>query len=99
VETKPEETRICEPVPTAPVKKAHQVVITASDTVWLQIRFEDGKIEEVLLRSGDSKRWEFDGTAVLKIGNAGGVSLKFDGKDLGIPGNAGQVLNLTFPQS
>jgi cytoskeleton protein RodZ len=97
-ETKTEEIKTSEPVPAAQDKKAHQVVITASDTVWLQIRFEDGKTEEVLLRSGDSKRWEFDGTAVLKIGNAGGVSLKFDGKDLGVPGNAGQVLNLTFPQ-
>ena len=98
VETKPEEMKISEPAPAAPDKKAHQVVITASDTVWLQIRFEDGKTDEVLLRAGDSKHWEFDDTAVLKIGNAGGVSLKFDGKDLGVPGNAGQVLNLTFPQ-
>lgn len=99
VQTQPEEIKTSEPMPAAPVKKAHQFVITASDTVWLQIRFEDGKIDEVLLRAGDSKRWEFDGTAALKIGNAGGVSLKFDGKDLGTPGNAGQVLNLTFPQS
>ena len=99
VETKTEELKASEPLPTAPAKKAHHVVITASDTVWLQIRFEDGKIDEVLLRSGGSKRWEFDGTAMLKIGNAGGVSLKFDGKDLGTPGNTGQVLNLTFPQS
>jgi cytoskeleton protein RodZ len=99
VETKPEEIKTSEPVPAAPDKKAHQVVVTASDAVWLQISFEDGKTEEVLLRSGDSKRWEYDGTAVLKIGNAGGVSLKFDGKDLGIPGQTGQVLNLTFPQS
>ncbi|RPI33614.1 MAG: DUF4115 domain-containing protein [Nitrospiraceae bacterium] len=99
VETKPEEIKTSEPVPAAPDKKAHQVVVTASDAVWLQISFEDGKTEEVLLRSGDSKRWEYDGTAVLKIGNAGGVSLKVDGKDLGIPGQTGQVLNLTFPQS
>jgi len=96
-ETKPEETRISEPTPAAPEKKAHQVVITASDTAWLQIRFEDGDIDEVLLRSGESKRWEFEGSAALKIGNAGGVALRFDGKDLGTPGDPGQVLNLTFP--
>jgi cytoskeleton protein RodZ len=98
VETKTGESKLSEAVPAASDKKAHQIVITASDTVWLQIRFEDGKTEEVLFRSGDSKRWEFDGTAVLRIGNAGGVSLKFDGKDLGTPGNTGEVLNLTFPQ-
>ena len=44
-----------------------------------------------------SKDWSFAGSAVLKIGNAGGIALKFDGKDLGVPGKPGQVLNLKFP--
>ena len=78
-------------------KKEHHLIIAASDTVWVQIRYENGKVEEALLRSGMSKDWSFPGSAVLKIGNAGGIALKFDGKDLGVPGNPGQVLNLNFP--
>ena len=96
-DSNPEENKMNESVPAAVDKNGHQLEITAFDTVWVQIRYENGKVEEVLLRSGDSKDWRFADTAVLKIGNAGGVALKFDGKDLGVPGKPGQVLNLNFP--
>ena len=88
-----------ESAPAVAVKGEHQLGITASDTVWLRIRFENGKQEEMLLKSGKSKSWKFGGPAVLKIGNAGGITLKFDGKDLGVPGDPGKVLDLTLPQS
>ena len=78
-------------------KKEHRLILIASDTVWVQIRYENGTVEEALLRPGISKDWSFSDKAVLKIGNAGGIALKFDGKDLGVPGNPGQVLNLNFP--
>jgi cytoskeletal protein RodZ len=78
-------------------KKEHRLVIMASDTVWVQIRYENGKLEEALLRSGMLKDWSFSDTAVLKVGNAGGITLEFDGNDLGVPGKPGQVLNLNFP--
>ena len=78
-------------------KKEHLLTITANDTVWLQIRYGDGKVEEALLKSGMSKDWSFSDTASLKVGNAGGISLNFDGNDLGVPGKSGQVLNLNFP--
>lgn len=78
-------------------KKEHRLVINASDTVWLQIRYEDGKFEEALLKSGMSKDWSFPDTAMLKVGNAGGITLNFDGNDLGVPGKTGQVLTLNFP--
>ena len=83
----------------AAVRREHQLEITASDTVWMRIAFENGKSEELLLKAGTSKSWTFGGTAVLKIGNAGGAALKFDGKDLGVPGDPGQVLDLTLPRS
>ena len=76
----------------------HELRITTSDTVWVQISFQDGKVEEKLLGSGISMTWKYTGSAKLKIGNAGGVALKFNGKDFGVPGSAGQVVNLTFPQ-
>jgi len=85
------------PVPVAQIE--HRLEITSMDTAWLRISYENGKSQEALLRAGDLKRWEFRGAATLRIGNAGGVTLKFDGKDLGVPGNPGQALTLTFPPS
>ena len=87
-----------EPLPAAPVMGGHQLEVTASDTVWMRITFENGKSEELLLEAGTSKSWTFGGTAVLKIGNAGGIALKFDGKDLGVQGDRDQVLDLTLPR-
>lgn len=98
-ERNPKESRMNESEPVAAARSEHQLEITASDTVWIRIRFEDGKQEEMILRSGALKNWKFGGPAVLKIGNAGGITLKFDGKDLGVPGDPGKVLDLTLPQS
>lgn len=92
-----QEAKLNEAVPAVVEKSGHLLDIKALETVWLQVRFADGKVEEMILRSGAYKHWEFNGSVMLKIGNAGGLTLKFDGKDLGIPGKSGQVLNLNFP--
>lgn len=86
-----------ESFPIVAEKTEHELVVTARDAVWLQCKFSDGKVEEMLLSSGVSKNWDFNGTVLLKIGNAGGVSLRFDGKDLGTPGKPGQVVSMMFP--
>lgn len=85
--------------PVSADRQEHSLEIIARETSWVRIEFENKRHEEALLRSGMSKDWRFAGPVVLKLGNAGGVSLRFDGKDLGVPGNSGQVLNLNFPPS
>jgi cytoskeleton protein RodZ len=82
-----------------PKTKEHSLEITAEETTWLSIKFSNGKADEALLRPGDSKTWTFTGTAMLKIGNAGGISIKFDGEDLGTPGDPGEVKTLTLPEN
>jgi cytoskeleton protein RodZ len=98
-ETVPAEKKTNETAPAAIDKNSHRLEIKSTDTVWMRISYEDGKTEEVTLRSGASRQWEFKGVAKLKIGNAGGVMLNFDSKDLGAPGNKGEVLTLTLPPS
>jgi len=95
----PQENKINEAVPALVDKNEHRLEIKSLDTVWMRISYENGKNEEALLRAGTSKIWEFRGTAKLRIGNAGGVMLNFNGKDLGSPGKAGQVLTIAFPQN
>jgi cytoskeleton protein RodZ len=80
-----------------PETKEHNLEITAAETTWLSIKFSNGKTDEALLRPDDSKTWTFAGRATLKIGNAGGIDMKFDGEDLGTPGDPGEVKTLTLP--
>lgn len=75
----------------------HRLEIAATATTWLSVKFADGKSEEMLLRPGSSKDMRFSDRALLKIGNAGGIRVRLDEKDLGVPGNPGQVITLSLP--
>lgn len=77
----------------------HSLEITANDLTWMHIKFSSGKYEEILLRPGMTRVWQFTDKAVLKLGNAGGVRLNFDGRDIGFPGSLGQVMSLVFPEN
>lgn len=75
----------------------HTLSVTADGTTWVAVSFENGRKEELLLRSGQSKEWDFSGKASLRVGNAAGLSLRLDGKDLGKAGAPGEVKNLILP--
>lgn len=77
--------------------KEHILSIDAIDAGWIYLQFETGDSEEVFLVPGQSKIWKFSEKALLKIGDAGGVRLNFDGKNLGVPGKSGEVITLTLP--
>jgi cytoskeleton protein RodZ len=75
----------------------HNLSVTADDTTWISVTFDNGKREEMLLRPGQSKNWPFSGKAFLKVGNAGGINIRLDGTDLGKPGSPGQVKIIALP--
>lgn len=79
-------------------KKEHILNINANEVTWIYIKFGNGRSEEILFQPGESKTWKFSENALLKIGNAGGVKLNFDGKDIGILGKSGQVITLSLPK-
>ncbi|GAB4489337.1 MAG: hypothetical protein OHK006_20890 [Thermodesulfovibrionales bacterium] len=76
----------------------HRLLVSAQDRAWLQITFRDGRTEEMLMRPGDTKNWEFSGTATLKMGNAGGITIQLDEGEPVVPGTKGQVLTMRFPR-
>jgi hypothetical protein len=82
-----------------PSAASHHLVLTASDITWVRIRFSEGETKEILFHSGEEKTWDFPDSATLKIGNAGGIRLHLDGKDLGVPGKTGEVITLSLPQA
>ena len=49
------------------------------------------------LRKGDTFALTFTKSLELKLGNAGGVRLRYDGEELPPVGATGQVRTLTFP--
>lgn len=71
--------------------------VVATETTWLRVEMEEGKSEEALMRPGDEREWQSGKGFSLKLGNAGGVRLVLNGKDMGTPGGSGQVMQVRLP--
>lgn len=77
--------------------KQHVLDVTATETTWLLIETGEGTSEEVLLRPGESRKWTSESGFDLKVGNAGGIRMVLDNKDVGTPGEKGRVVRLHLP--
>jgi len=80
-------------------KMKHSLEITATDKVWLEVTTDGSNTKEMLLQPGDRVTYEADEFFSLKVGNAGGVKIKYDGREFENLGNKGQVKRLAFPES
>lgn len=70
------------------------LAINAKDSVWIQIKIDDTKIEEVYLRNGDMKKFKAKNDFQLLIGNAGAVILYLNETELPFTGVKGSVKRL-----
>ncbi|OGP54069.1 MAG: hypothetical protein A2Y65_00635 [Deltaproteobacteria bacterium RBG_13_52_11] len=80
----------------APVQE-HTLVINASERTWIQIQEGSSLPFDVILYAGDSYTRASSRQLSIVIGNAGGVQVTFDGKEVGGVGKAGEVLKLKLP--
>ena len=73
------------------------VRIKAKRASWLNVRDAKGKqLFSGVIRAGQTEEWTSKKRIRLVIGNGGGVKLTVNGKDVGSPGNGGQVVRLSF---
>lgn len=94
-------------IPVGPAQKnlpdqvsAQQVLeIKAHDPTWLQVISDKTQSQELMMRPGESVTWRAKNCFSLKIGNAGGIKVFFNGKDIGKLGEKGQVIKLSLPEN
>lgn len=77
---------------------AQQVTIAATETSWVQVAIDGGEPKEALLQPGESVTWSGDREFRLTVGNAGGVSILFNGEPLPTLGASGRVRTLVLPR-
>lgn len=75
----------------------HKVVITTLETCWVHSTADKTDTRQFSLHKGDTFVLPFHSSLELKLGNAGGVRLRYDGRDVPPPGRMGQVRTVTFP--
>lgn len=85
------------PAPRAEGPEQHKLIIIATEECWVHSSADKTDTRQFSLRKGDTFALTFAKNLELKLGNAGGVRLRYDGADLPPPGTSGQVRTLSFP--
>lgn len=92
----PEPIAAPEPTQEQPPEQ-HKLIIIATEECWVHSNADRTDTRQFSLRKGDTFALTFAKNLELKLGNAGGVRLRYDGADLPPAGTSGQVRTLTFP--
>ena len=78
-------------------RKTHTLIANARDTVWMKVGIDKEEPVEVLLKQGERFTWKAAENFSVIIGNAGGVTLTYDGRDISGLGATGEVVGLKLP--
>ncbi len=89
-ETKPVEAKAVVPNPDATV----HIQITAEEPVWIMARTDGKYAFSGTLAAGETRSVEAVKDVVLRLGNAGGVTISLNGKPVGTVGPKGQPRTL-----
>lgn len=78
--------------------KYQHLVLKGLDKSWVQVVTDDGKSTfEDDMDEGEVKIYQAVKNFKIKIGNAGGVDIQYNGKPLGVLGVTGQVVEIDLP--
>ncbi len=86
------------PKPAAPAPAAHPIVVTAKYTAacWTQVIADGRELYEGIPRIGDQQTWNANQSMTIRLGNAAGVELTYNGQPQGRLGGDGDVISKTF---
>lgn len=80
-----------QPEPTPPAA-THLLKVRAKEKTWVRVTIDGQKQKDATLEPGQQVEWSAEQGFMLTLGNAGGVALTLNGKDLSSPGKPGQVM-------
>ncbi len=79
------------PTPSEVVYDGVEIVLTFEQDSWVRVRL-DGELEqEGVVRAGEVLTFKGTDLVTVRYGNAGGVTVTVNGKDLGVVGERGRV--------
>ncbi len=71
--------------------------ITGVELCWIRATVDGELIPDTMLQPGQVKEIKANESIQLHLGNAGGVRIEYNGKDMGTPGERGKTIRLTYP--
>jgi cytoskeletal protein RodZ len=94
----PNQTKEQSAPPVAPTVLKKPVTLTAkyTDQCWTLVTADNKTIYEGTPQAGDTLTWEAEQNITLKVGNAGGIDIVYNGQTMGKMGIKGEVLVKTY---
>ena len=80
----------------APITPEFRVEVAAIEPTWLSIVADEKQIYSGTLEPAQTKVLEWHDTARIRTGNAAGLTVSFNGKDIGSLGPHGQIRTVVF---
>lgn len=77
-------------------KEGSTLIIKATEETWLRIQIDQNPSYQVLLKAGE-KMVRKAASVEMDIGNAGGITIQFKGKNIENIGKSGEVIHLRLP--
>ena len=74
------------------------LVVTAKEKTWVRVTADEEPPFDILLMPGDSIERQAQDVFHIDLGHAGGVDIKFQGKQLDSVGKRGEVVHLVLPE-
>lgn len=78
-------------------KSSHSLELIAKEETWVFVTIDDRDTRQKLLKPGHRIKWTAENGFALRIGNAAGIRVIFNGKDIGSLGEKGKVVRLKLP--
>ncbi|RJQ45772.1 MAG: helix-turn-helix domain-containing protein [Nitrospiraceae bacterium] len=79
--------------------KTLSLTVNAKDTVWISVGIDSNEPKEWLLKNGENVSLTASEKFIIKTGNAGGTQVIFNGKDMGVLGQKGEVSDIVLAGS
>lgn len=86
------------PAASQEIGKRYRFAVEASDKTWVQVRIDEKETRSAMLLPGDKREWTAQKGMQVVIGNAGGVSMKWDDQPIKSSREPGRVLRFRLPE-
>ncbi len=90
------------PIPAAeeafPAGEGHELSVAITERCWVRV-VADGKVVfERSMLAGEEATWRAERSIRIKVGNASGIDVTYNGVHIGVLGKPGQVVERAFPE-
>ncbi len=83
--------------PEEPEFEGVEVILATENASWMRVTVDGAVLLEETVAAGETLVYP-GAEVIVRIGNAGGVRIQYNGEDLGAPGAIGEVVELRFTE-